>query len=412
MWLLLEYDRHKHDQALEMCQQAGIMCEGILREDQLASVDLAQVDLLLVGDRWKEQTVTQLREGGLSASVVLIADSAEGEVRALATDLGCVEMVSYPLPITYLRSWASTPSPEAIQTVDTAEDRNTYSPMEELLRTKPRRSLKRSDWGSRSESLSASTGDAAALRGRILLLYGLRGGIGKTTMTTLLAHHLAMRMCSVAVIELDPKGNLQERLQIQSPITVDEWAKMPSAMDERMVRQALVKPRAAGFSFLPRGEHTRDVEAATVRRILIHMASYFDIVLVDASTDDELESTRIAREMAHRVLYIMTPEWNSFRSFVQGYEQMRRQKGEEAVTVIVNRFKRSGEHQKALRLLQEVKIPQLIRVPEDRMLWMQAAKGQPLSGGREVKRAMAQIPRLLSLDPVRTAARHQKRWFQ
>lgn len=410
MWLLLEYDKDHHDQTLDACKQVGITCAGVLREDQLASVELSQVDLLLVGAKWKAQTVEHLREGGLSAPVVMVTDLLNDDFRAQAGRMRCVDIVSYPLPTEYVRTWARPPQSEP--RIDDATPSTSHSAIEELLRTKPSWSFKRSSGESYTGTWVAPPVELPALRGRILLTYGLRGGIGKSTLTSLIAQYLAKRTATVAVVELDPKGNLHERLQIQSPITVDDWAKMPASMDERMVRQALVKPRAASFSLLPRGAHTRDVEATTVRRLLTQLGAYFDFVLVDASTDDALVSTQVAREMAHRVFYVMTPEWDSFRSFLHGYEELRMQKGDDAVTVVVNRYQRSGEHQKAWRLLQEVDRARLQRIPEDRTVRQQMHKGQALTGGRRVQQCLAHLTHDLIVNTRQMAAKDKRRWFQ
>lgn len=406
MWLLLEDHTEHLQMAIEACAKVGVTCVGMARVEPGMSIDWACVDLLLVGPGWKKETVQALREAGCTAPTVLIEQDPDEAVRARAFEMGCVDIVSYPLSVAYLQAWARE---RPVDLLGEPGHTPTLSAMEALLQTKSARTVHRVH-----EDLLSSTGwagsPAAALRGRIALIYGLRGGMGKSTVATLLAQEIGSRSYSVALVELDPKGNLQERLRLSSPITVDDWAKMPSAMDERMVRQALIQPRSSLFSLLPRGEHTREVDSATVRRLLMELATYYDLVLIDASPDDELPCTHMAREVAHRVLYVMTPAWDSFRSGLDGYERLRIQKGQEAVTVVVNRSRPIGEHQKAWRLMQEAQIRHLIRLPEDRTLQAKTQQGQTLTGGRALRRALAPLAQeLMPMGSFTTSQKGGKR---
>lgn len=403
MWVLLEDNKEHLQTTIDACATRGVTCVGMTRVQTGIRMDWPDVDLLLVGPGWKKETVQAMREQGCTAQAVLVEPDINEETRARAKEIGCVDIVSYPLSVSYLQAWARERSDSVlVKPVMTPP----LSAMESLLQTKTTRIVR--PWQEASPNAAGWMGSpAGALRGRIALIYGLRGGMGKSTLTTLLAHEVGQRARTVAIVELDPNGNLQERLHLSSPITVDDWAKMPSAMDERMVRQALVTPREALFSLLPRGAHTRDVEASTVRRLLVDLATYHDLVLVDASTDDQLPCTQTARELAHRVFYVMTPAWDSFRSFLDGYERLQLQKGPEAVTVVVNRMRPIGEHQKAWRLLQEAAIRHLTRLPEDRTLHAKAQQGQTLAMGRALRRALAVLAQPLA--PMPTSQKGGKR---
>ena len=394
-WLLMEYEKDMHDSAIDQLKQSGILAEGIRREDQLQSLDKASVDLVLVGSGWKEATIKQLIEDGVSAPFVHVATELQKESHEYARTIGCLDVVSYPLPINYLKMWAK-PSIHA-KNIDRPNE--TLSPIEEILRKKNVLNSRKYTYtkGTSSSSETVDSPGSGGMRGKIFVTYSPRGGVGKSMVTSLLARNLTERNYSVAVVDLHPTGNiLAMNHRGQTSVTVDEWTKLPAQMDERMVKQSLVPTN--GFWILPSGHETDKVDSTTIRRILFNIANYFDVVLVDSMASQD--STLTALEVANHVVFVMTPEWISFRRFIDDYEKIKIQKGVQGVSVVVNLIENTVEHRRGLRLLKEQDILFEVHMSEDRALYKEVLNAKPLTGSDHIQSGVRDLVKTLGFDPV------------
>lgn len=410
MWMLLEYDRVLQNKAISAMKRYGIQATAVDHEEQLAQIQYSSVQLLLIGAGWQEATISHLREQGLTCPFVYISDDLTDESYELARILGCVDAVSYPLPIDYLKRWApAVADSESLHSV--AEE--TLSPLDEILRSK--HVLNKKQTYTRAERVRETTeADETSIlgRGRVIAVHSARGGVGKSVLVSMIARQMAVRNYAVAVVDLDPKGNLLAMHRGQAAVTTDEWARLPSQMDERMVKQSLVQLN--GFYVLPSGKSRDGVDSATLRRMLYHLAQYFDLVLVD--TTPSAQGTYTALELAQKIVFVMTPEWVSFKRFIDEYQTVRYQKTAENVTVVMNRIrKRVPEHARTLRLLEEADIPSdIVQVPEDRTLYRELIGAAALVGGRDVRDGVDHLLSALRFDPVMNSAkrglRRGRRW--
>ncbi|KPV44800.1 hypothetical protein AN477_05370 [Alicyclobacillus ferrooxydans] len=138
------------------------------------------------------------------------------------------------------------------------------------------------------------------------------------------------------------------------------------------------------------------------------------MVLID--TTPSAQGTYTALELAQKIVFVMTPEWVSFKRFIDEYQAVRYQKAPENVTVVINRIrKRVSEHARTLRLLEEADIPSdIVRVPEDRTLYRELIGASALVGGRDVQDGVDHLLSALRFDPVlnstKRGLRRGRRW--
>lgn len=410
MWMLLEYDRVLQQQAMAQLKRSGIEAIGIDQEEQLSRINYGAVELLLIGSGWQEATIHQLREQGLSCPSVYITKEVSDSVYEQARAFGCVDAVAYPLPVDYLTRWSQkrVGRESIIETKD-----EPLTALDEVLRSK--NVLNKKHTYTRAGTMNEGSpieAPSAGNRGRVIAVHSARGGVGKSVLVSMIASQMAKRNYSVAVVDLDPLGNLLAMHRGQAAVTTDEWSRLPAQMDERMVKQSLVQ--VGGFYMLPSGKSRDGVDTVTLRRVIYHLSQYFDVVLID--TTPSVSWTYTAMELAHKVVFVMTPEWISFKRFIDEYQGIRHQKSEQHVTVVINRIrKRTPEHTRTLRLLAEADIPSdVVHIPEDRTLYRQLLGATTLVGGRDVQDGLDHLLSALRFDPAiakeKRRRRRMRRW--
>lgn len=404
MWLVLEYDRVLQAQAVNKLERANISAQGIDREEQLQQIEKTKVSLLLVGKGWQPATIKALREQGLVCPVVHVVSHVDDTAYQSAQELECVDAVSYPVPIDYLRRWSRNDANEEVAATTETEPMDAIT---EILSANNSLNRKRTYTGAQPKLDFREGEDISKTRGRVVAVHSARGGVGKSVMVATLARHMAERNFSVAVVDLDPKGNILSMHRGQAAVTTDEWARLPAQMDERMVKQSLVQIQ--GFYLLPSGKTRDGVDVNTLRRIVYHLSQYFDLVLID--TTPSLAGTYTALELAHKVVFVMTPEWVSFKRFMEEYQALEHQKTAPNITVLINRLKkRRHEHVRTMRLTEEAQIKSdIVTIPEDKTLYKELVNAQPLVGSRDVRDGIEHLVSSLRFDPVVDQVRSESR---
>lgn len=129
MLLLLEHDRVKQKAAMAAAKRAGLSLTAIDEEDALRQVDMPSVKLLLLGRDWPGDLLTKLREQGLHAPTIYVSTSLADEAVDIAKTLGCVDVVTYPLEMEYLRRWI----PSATKVEPNTASSESHSPLEAIL---------------------------------------------------------------------------------------------------------------------------------------------------------------------------------------------------------------------------------------------------------------------------------------
>ena len=402
MLLLLEHDRVKQKAAMAAAKRAGLSLTAIDEEDALRRVDMPSVELLLLGRDWPGDLLTKLREQGLHAPAIYVSTSLADEAVDMAKTLGCVDVVTYPLEMEYLRRWI----PPATKVEPNTSPAESHSPLEAILARRRAPDGRPRDLNPLHDT--AQDDPDAPLRGRVIVVHSARGGVGKSTVTALMARILAKQGVSVGVIDLDPKGNLQAIHHRQAALTTDDFTRLPAQMDDVTLRESLVS--IDGWHLLPSGRMRDGLDPLMLRRLVQPFARAFDVVLIDTSPSSAI--TYAALDLADRVVFVMTPEWMAFKRFVEEYELVRHVKSPERVVVAVNRIRRHvTEHRRALRLLDEAGVRSVVvHMPEDRRLYRALMSAGPLAGSRPVQDATQHVIEALRLVPERLPVRRSRGW--
>lgn len=403
MHLLLEFDRIKHVESISVAERAGIKLCAVDHEDQLLQMDTSAVELVLIGRKWPVDVLYRLRESGLDCPFIYVAPTLEdASAYQTAKELGCVDVVAYPLPMEYLKRWIQLAEPEEAK----ADSPPPATALEAILK---RRASPKSDAAKNTtEHPQLNDDPESPMRGRVVCIHSARGGVGKSTLTALLARALAGRGMTVGVIDLDPKGNLQSIHHLPAAMTTDDFTRLPAQMDEVALKESLVQ--VDDWYLLPSGRARDGLDDGALRRAVGQFGRTFDFTLID--TSPSTASTYTALELADRAVFVMTPEWMAFKRFLEEYELVRHMKMSERVVVAVNRIRRGvSEHRRALRLLDEAQIQSdVVHIPEDRRLYRDLMTASPLSGSRNVSDALDHLLGALRVTPISEHGRRKLRF--
>ncbi|MGE3076109.1 MAG: AAA family ATPase [Dehalococcoidia bacterium] len=131
----------------------------------------------------------------------------------------------------------------------------------------------------------AGTVAAPPSAGTILTVFGAKGGIGKTTITTNIAAAIARNTDnSVLVMDLDTRfGDVAIMLDIEPQQTVAEMAAQVQMLDRATFKEALIE-HSSGVYVLPSPKHPnhwRQVEAEDIKELARFASRIFDYVILD-----------------------------------------------------------------------------------------------------------------------------------
>ncbi|QSO52816.1 AAA family ATPase [Alicyclobacillus curvatus] len=390
MLLLLEFDRVKQAAARAAAKRLGLELRAVDHEDQLAQVDFTDVDLVLVGHNWPVEVLKKFQASGLDCPFIYVASDTEDDAAyQIAKGQGCVDVVTHPLPMEYLKRWIGEPDPEYTSVESTAP----LTPLEAILKQhRPPEPEHTSD----RNPIQSSHDPEPLLRGRVICIHSARGGVGKSTLTALLARALSKNGLTVGVIDLDPKGNLLSIQHQSAGLTTDDFTRLPAQMDETAFKESLCF--VDGWYLLPSGRARDGLDAQTLGHVVAQFNRYFDFTLID--TSPSTGSTYTALGLADRAVFVMTPEWMAFKRFMEEYELVRHLKTPERVVVAVNRIRKNvSEHRRAIRLLDEAHIlSDRVYIPEDHKLYRDLMTASPLAGSRKISDAMDHLQSALRIS--------------
>lgn len=197
------------------------------------------------------------------------------------------------------------------------------------------------------QELEASGGAAPFYTGTIICVFGVKGGIGKTTLSTNLAASIAVESKQrVVLVDLDLQfGDVALMMNTPPEKTILDVVEALHTLDSDLVDGFLAK-HSSGVRVLPAPVHVDGSEQITgdhVRKVLGELASVYDYVILD--TPGGLNETVLAAlDMSNLILLVTTPEFLCVKRTKACLDLMRQwQYSEEKVKLVINKANgRSG----------------------------------------------------------------------
>jgi MinD-like ATPase involved in chromosome partitioning or flagellar assembly len=211
-------------------------------------------------------------------------------------------------------------------------------------------------------------------RGRILIVFNPKGGVGKTTISINLGAVLQMRKGQrVLLVDCDTiTGHVASSLGLQRPRTLaNAWREgAKEGVDESVEQIATV--HGSGLSVLVMAEsplHTESLEPKRVTDAIIRARKSYDWIILDMHPDYGPLNQALF-EQADRILVPVTPDVPCIRAAVQFREVALELDIRERLTVVINRANSGVAGADVERV---VGIPAMARIRSAGMLFVRAA---------------------------------------
>jgi pilus assembly protein CpaE len=250
-----------------------------------------------------------------------------------------------------------------------------------------------------------------AARGTVITIFGAKGGIGKTTISTNLATTLAkMTGANICLLDMDTRfGDVAIMMDVAVEASIADVARTIDDIDREKIRDFLVKHHS-GVSILPAPLHPtewRNMTPQHIEKIVELLAQTHDYVVIDTpGTFNELIATTL--ELANLILLVTSMDIASIKDTALALEMLR------AAAVSEDKVKLTINHSTAANSLREEDVARVLeyevfwRIPHDLSVSSSTQLGQPIV----IAKPYARVSRaIIELAHVLTGTRQEKRGF-
>jgi MinD-like ATPase involved in chromosome partitioning or flagellar assembly/DNA-binding response OmpR family regulator len=281
--------------------------------------------IIVAGEQWTEEEAIQLQEIGIRQEDIFQYPFLTDDLREILEALGYTapsQAYSPSVPVTPYPgrghgnhampnpSGSSQESPvrqgygfEPMQQAYSEMSVTRQAPVDQRQQLQPQAPWERPSQGNgRGKPAFSST-----LPRGVYSVYAPKGGVGKTTVVTNMAVTLASRtQARVCLVDFDIFfGNVAALLKLNPNRTVLDWIHTPEQMEEAMVYDCLIQ-HPSGLWVLPapvKAIEEEFITAEIAEKILAHLRTYFDLVLVDLGPVFR-DSTLIAFQHSEKIFMI------------------------------------------------------------------------------------------------------------
>ena len=248
-----------------------------------------------------------------------------------------------------------------------------------------------------------SDSDGAGVRqGDLVMVFGTKGGIGKTVLATNLAISLATNTkARVALVDLDLQmGNVATMLDMVPDRDIGDIARSIDGMRTEELQSMLV-PHSSGVMVLPACRYVEDADGITekqVRATLSMLARIYDYVIIDSPPHFE-ESVIGAMDLSTLVLLVSSVEVPCLKNtklFLNVANSL--QFSQDKLKLVLNNLNNSLKLQNS-EVEKLLEYPVFWQVPYDTTVHKAVREGQPFvmtSPGARVSRSLNDLSRLIS----------------
>lgn len=262
----------------------------------------------------------------------------------------------------------------------------------------------------RLRSSSGERGETAA-HGTIITIFGAKGGIGKTTISTNLATALVRGTGStVVLVDMDTRfGDVAIMMDVAVERSIADLARQVEEMDRDTVRDYLVRHHS-GVMILPAPLHTtewRNVTPAQITKIIDLLAQMYDYVVVDTpGTFNEIVAATL--EAASLILLVTSMDIASIKDTALALEMLQ------GASVSEDKVKLMINHSTAANTLREEDVERVLEykvfwcIPHDLNVATSTQLGQPVI----ITKPFARVSRSISdLASALSGTSPEKRGF-
>jgi pilus assembly protein CpaE len=177
-------------------------------------------------------------------------------------------------------------------------------------------------------------------RGKVIVVYGPKGGVGSTTIATSTAIALMQGKRSVAVVDLDLQfGDVGCVLDLRSVNSVIDLLEHAKSLDANVLAEIMPKHSSGIQALLAPEGHSElsAISADQISFIVDQLRNHFDYIVCDLwSSLDEL--TMAMLRLADRVVLVTTPELPSLKNLRRAITATGNLLLEDRAIVVVNRL--------------------------------------------------------------------------
>lgn len=251
----------------------------------------------------------------------------------------------------------------------------------------------------------------SAGRATVITVFGAKGGIGKTTISTNLATTLAkMTGASVCLLDMDTRfGDVAIMMDVAVEASIADVARQIDDIDRDKIRDYLVKHQS-GVAILPAPLHPtewRNMTPQHIEKIVELLAQTHDYVVIDTpGTFNELIAATL--ELASLILLVTSMDIASIKDTALALEMLR------AAAVSEDKVKLTINHSTAANSLREEDVARVLeydvfwRIPHDLSVSSSTQLGQPIV----IAKPYARVSRaIIDLAHMLIGTRQEKRGF-
>jgi pilus assembly protein CpaE len=251
-------------------------------------------------------------------------------------------------------------------------------------------------------------------QGTVITVFGAKGGIGKTTISSNLAVALATEAHqSVALVDMDTRfGDVAITMDIPVERSIADLARNLDNVNRTTLKDYLVE-HESGVRILPaptRPSDWRNLNAGHIRDVVDVLAQTHDFVILDTpGTFNEIVAAAI--EVGTMVLLVTTLDMASIKDTVLALEMLHERfpNDDERIKVVLNRSGMdTGVREKDVE--RTLDAPLWWRIPQDNEVVKAAQLGRPIVMSRPNSKVSIEIREIArALAGMRNRGKNQKR---